>query len=294
MPAGRSETHRVHDSERHRAPVHDRARRSRGRARRLVRLAARGPRRGPRSETSRPRASSASRTCGPTSSSSGSTFPTRRRQLAELFRLRGRDPGTESRDEVFDGIAEVAAACRVPEARAGARRLTDAGLERVRERYRGSSEAAGPARPRPRTGVLRARQGVVPAGAVRHLQPRERRGGALRRKLAGGLDRAGPRLEPRGRPRSEPRARRRGAGADRGGPRVLAPARDARGGEVRPRRRAQRRRARAARAEARRGRGGAREDRAWRARDAATLPRVALLTVVALRRARRRDRRRAC
>ena len=210
-PRGRAEAHRLDDSERHRAPVHDRSRRPRGRARRLVRLASRVASRGQRSETSRPRASNASRTCGPTSSSSGSTCPTRAASSRELFRLRVVTPGTESREEVLDGMAEGGRRLRRPEAGTGRRRCADGGPRAREGAVSGKDEAARPAGARPRTGVLRARKDVVPPGAVRHLQPRKRRGRALRRKLARGLDRAGPRLESRGDPRSQP-----GRGAERG------------------------------------------------------------------------------
>jgi iron complex transport system substrate-binding protein len=69
-------------------------------------------------------------------------LPDKTRQLAELFRLEVVTPGTESRVEVFDGISQVAAACRVPKRGVDLVGFLSQGLERVRDRWRGS--------PRPR------------------------------------------------------------------------------------------------------------------------------------------------
>jgi iron complex transport system substrate-binding protein len=61
-------------------------------------------------------------------------LPDKVAQLRDVFRLRVVTPGTESREEVFRGIADVAAACGVPER---GKRLVEAiaqGLERVKDR----------------------------------------------------------------------------------------------------------------------------------------------------------------
>jgi iron complex transport system substrate-binding protein len=67
-------------------------------------------------------------------------LPDKSRQLSELFHLRIVTPGTESREEVLDGMAEVAAACGVPKRGLELVSALTAGLERVKERYRGKTK----------------------------------------------------------------------------------------------------------------------------------------------------------